>query len=155
MVSTVRVRFTRGADTVDLRGYPGFPTKAEDPEGKFVLHALESRNPKFRETRGTAVEMTNKQWEEIQTNPLVSNRLIFEVVTPEEEAAGKYRMTLGKDMFNRPTDPRTGLVIRGQVSEHIAEQLSQDPGKPKTKMELRQEVKQEVAAGEKTGTPTP
>lgn len=137
------MRLTRGRDVVDLRGYPNFPTAAEDPEGKYVFHALESRSPATTaDLRGRAVSVTDKQAEEMLTHPTG----LFEEVTEEVEARDRYRSTLTRDMFGVMRDPRTGAAVDTTDPEAVSQAAvaSAATGTPTPPDEVRDSVKRDL-----------
>lgn len=111
-----RIRFTRGADIFDARGYPAFQDKADATvkldDGrevpKFVFHALESESIRTdRALRGRAVDVTNEQAEELLTLPFA----LFEEVTEDQESRDRYVRTLQRTGFGGYVDPATGLAV--------------------------------------------
>lgn len=140
------IRLTDGRDIVDMRGYPNFPTLAEDTEGKFVFHALNSVSPKTTaEKRGVPVLVSEVRAEELLTHPTA----FFEEVTAEQAEQDRYRRTLTPDMFGNLRDPRTGLVVgKGVPSALLAALPVELPpvGEPATPEDVRASVAKTLAA---------
>lgn len=110
------IRLTRGAaDIFDVRGYPSFSGKADAtmtlPSGrvvpKYVFHALDSAGKVDPELRGLAVEVTDKEAEELLTLPFVT----FEEVTPAQEVHDRYLRTLVRTGLGGWLDPATNLPV--------------------------------------------